>query len=53
MIVNGLPLKGAKIVLLFLRLHPSNAFQTPLLTMRATPFLLREFLPTVVDIMVI
>ena len=30
-----------EIVLSFLRLHPSNAFQTLLLTMRVTPFLLR------------
>ena len=27
----------------FLTLYPSTAFQTPLLTMRATPFLLRNF----------
>ena len=35
-----------------LRLHPSTAFQTLLLTMMATPFLLKV-LPTVVDIVVI
>ena len=29
----------------FLRLHPSTAFQTFLLTMRATPFLLRDCFP--------
>ena len=30
----------AEIILSFLRLHPSTAFQTLLLTMMATPFLL-------------
>ena len=34
-----------EIILSFLRLHPSTAFQTPLLTMRATPFLLRDSCP--------
>ena len=38
---------------IILRLHPSTAFQTLLLTMKAAPFLLKGFLPTVVDIMVI
>ena len=33
------------IILSFLRLHPSTAFQTLLLTMRATSFLLRDFCP--------
>ena len=37
----------------FLRLHPSTTFQTLLLTMTATPFLLRGSPSTVVDIMVI
>ena len=32
---------------------PSTAFQSLLLTMRATPFLSKGFFPTVVDIMVI
>ena len=32
---------GNEIILSFLRLHPSAAFWTPLLTTRATPFLLR------------
>ena len=36
--MNGLPWKGTEIILLFLRLHPSTAFQTLLLTMMATPF---------------
>ena len=40
-------------ILSFLRLHPSTAFQTPLLTMRATPISFKGFLPTVVDTMVI
>ena len=30
---------------LFLILHPSTEFQTLLLTMKATPFLLRNFCP--------
>ena len=34
-----------EIILLFLRLHPSTAFQTLLLTMRATPFLRRDSCP--------
>ena len=37
--------KWTKIILTFLRLHPSNAFQARLLTMRATPFLLRSSCP--------
>ena len=44
-ILNGLPCKQTEIILLFLRLHPSTAFQTPLLTIRATPFLLRDSCP--------
>ena len=43
--VNGLPWKRTEIILSFLRLHPSTAFQTLLLTMRATPFLLRDSCP--------
>ena len=42
--MNGLPWKRTKISLSFLRLHPSTAFQTLLLTMMATPFLLRAML---------
>ena len=42
-----------KIILSFLNLHPSTAFQTLFLTVKAIPFLLRDFWPTVVDIMVI
>ena len=34
--------KSEEIILSFLRLHPSTAFQTVLLTMMATPFLLRD-----------
>ena len=44
-ILNGLPWKQTEIMLLFLRLHPSTAFQTILLTMMATPFLLRDSCP--------
>ena len=40
--LNGLPWKGTKIILSFLRLHPSTAFWTLLLTMRVTSFLLRD-----------
>ena len=42
MILNGLPWKLTEIILSFLRLHPSTAFLTLLLTIMATPFLLRE-----------
>ena len=45
MILNGLPWKRTEIILSFLRLHPSTAFQTLLLTMMATPFLLRDSCP--------
>ena len=34
-----------EIILSFLRLHPSTAFWTLLLTMMATPFLLRDSCP--------
>ena len=44
-ILNGLPWKQTEIILSFLRLHPSTAFWTLLLTMRATPFLLRDSCP--------
>ena len=46
-ILNGLPWKRIEIILLFLRLHPSTAFQTLLLTMMATSFLLRHSCPPV------
>jgi len=42
---NGLPWKQTEIIVSFLRLHPSTAFQTLLLTMMATPFLLRDSCP--------
>ena len=43
MILNDFPWKWTEIIILsFLRLLPSTAFQTLLLTMRATPFLLRD-----------
>ena len=45
MILNGLPWKRTEIILSFLRLHPSTAFQTLLLTTMATPFLLRDSCP--------
>ena len=44
-ILNGLPWKWTEIILLFLRLHPSTAFWTLLLTMMVTPFLLRDSCP--------
>ena len=40
-----LPWKRTEIILSFLRLHPSTAFRTLLLTMMATPFLLRDSCP--------
>ena len=40
MILNGLPWKQTKTILSFLRLDPSTPFQTLLLTMMATPFIL-------------
>ena len=40
--LNGLPWKQAEIILSFLRLHSSTAFQTLLLSMMVTPFLLRD-----------
>ena len=43
--LTGLPWKRTEIILLFLRLHPSTAFHTLLLTMRTTPFLLRDSCP--------
>ena len=45
MTLNGLPWKQTEIILLFLRLHPSTTFHTLLLTMRSTPFLLRDSFP--------
>ena len=42
LILNGLPWKRTEIILLFLRVHPSTAFQTLLFTMMPTPFLLRD-----------
>ena len=42
MILNALPQKQTEIILSFLTLHPSTAVQTLLLTMMATPFLLRD-----------
>ena len=44
-ILNVLPWKRTEIILSFLRLLPSTAFQTLLFTMLATPFLLRDYGP--------
>ena len=44
-ILNGLPWKQTEIILSFLRLHPSTAFWTLLLTIMVTPFLLRDSCP--------
>ena len=44
-ILNSQPWKRTEIILSFLRLHPSTAFQTLLLAMRATSFLLRDSNP--------
>ena len=43
--IESLPWKRIEIILSFLRLHPSTAFQTRLLTIRATAFLLRDSCP--------
>ena len=43
--VEWLPWKWTKIILLFLRLHPGTEFWTLLLTLGATPFLLRDSCP--------
>ena len=45
MVLKGLPWKRTEIILSFLRLRPSTAFWTLLLTMMATPFLLRDSCP--------
>ena len=50
--LNGLSWKRTKIILSFLRLHPSTAFQT-LVDYRGYCISSKGFLPTVVDIMVI
>ena len=44
-ILNALPWKRTVIILSFLRLHPSTAFQILLLNMMASPFLLRDSCP--------
>ena len=54
--LNGLPWKWTEIILLFLRLHPSTAFQSMLLTFvdyDGYSISSKGFLPTIVDIMVI
>ena len=51
-ILNGLPWKQMEIILSFLRLHPSTAFQT-LVDYDGYSTSSKGFLPTVVDIMVI
>ena len=43
--IEWFALERTEIILLFLRLHPSTAFRTLLLTMMATPFLLRDSCP--------
>ena len=40
--IEWFALERTEIILSFLRLHPSTAFQTLLLIMMATPFLLRD-----------
>ena len=51
-ILNGLPWKRTEIILVFLRLHPSTAFQT-LVDHDGYSISSKVFLPAVVDIMVI
>ena len=50
--LNGLPWKWTEIIMLFLRLHPSTAFQT-LVDYEGYSISSKGFLPTVVDIIVI
>ena len=50
--LNGLPWKQTEMILSFLRLHPSTAFQT-LVDYEGSSISFMGFLPTVVDIMVI
>ena len=52
MILNGLPWKWTEIILSFLRLHPSTAFQT-LVDYDGYSISSEGFLPAVVDIMII
>ena len=52
MILNGLPWKQTEIILPFLRLHPSTAFQT-LVAYEGYSISPKGFLPTAVDTMVI
>ena len=52
MMLNGLPWKQTKIIQLFLRLHPSSAPQS-LVKYEGYFISSKEFLPTVVDAMVI
>ena len=52
MILNGLPWRGTKIILSFLRLHPSTAFRT-LVDHDGYSISSEGFLPALVDIMVI
>ena len=50
MILNGLPWKWTEIILSFLRLHSSTAFQTLLLTYESYSISSKGFLPTWLDI---
>ena len=43
--IEWMPRKQTEIILLFLRLYPSTAFQTFLLTVMAAPFFLRDSCP--------
>ena len=52
MMLNVLPWKRTKIILSFLRLHPSTTFQT-LVDYKGYSISSKGFLPTVVDIMAI
>ena len=52
MLLNGLPWKRTEIILSFLRLHPSTAFQT-LVDYDGYSISFKGFLPIVVDIMII
>ena len=53
MILNGLPGKRTEIILSFLRLHPSAAFFDLFVDYDGYSISSKEFLPTVVDMIVI
>ena len=53
MILNGLPWKQTEIILSFLKVHPSTAFQTLFINYEGYSLSSKGLLPTIIDIMVI